>query len=318
MNRQTAAPSRADEAPSGPVDGPTTTHLLSSAHRTETPFDPADGPGRLVWHGWNTHRQHRRPIVLLHGGAGSWRHWLRTIPHLASHDAVWAPDLPGLGESDMLPKPYGPDRVAGIVAAGLRQILRETVGQTLGDGDGCDLAGFSFGAIAAGHVAANHPDLVRTLTLVGAGALGVARAPITLVPVRNKAGVERRDANRTNLLKLMIADPARIDDETLDIQDWNTNHARVNSVGFASSTLLLDALRRVRCPIGAIWGERDHAARPLLDSRIAAIHAVQPDAPVVVVPGAGHWVSHEVPSAFNAALDDILRQLRARPSAGPA
>jgi len=303
-------PSRADDAPSGPVDGSATAYLLSSAHRTETPFALMDGPGRLVWHGWNPHRQQRRPIVLLHGGAGSWRHWLRTIPALASHDAVWAPDLPGLGESDMPPKPYGPDRVAGIVAAGLRQILPGE--------EGCDLVGFSFGAIAAGHVAANHPALVRTLTLVGAGALGVARAPVTLVPVRNKAGAERREANRTNLLKLMIADPARIDDETLDIQDWNASHARVNSLGFASSTLLLDALRRVRCPIAAIWGEHDHAAKPLLDSRIAAIHAVQPDAPVVVIPGAGHWVSHEAPAAFNAALDDILRQLRARPTAGPA
>jgi len=288
--------------------------LLSSAHRTETPFDSADGSGRLVWHAWNTVGQHHRPIVLLHGGAGSWRHWVRAIPHLASREAVWAPDLPGLGESDMPPKPYGPGRVAEIVAAGLRQIL----GQIRHDGDGCDLVGFSFGAIAAGHVAANHPALVRTLTLVGAGALGVARAPINLVPVRNKAGAERRDANRTNLLQLMIADPACIDDETLDIQDWNASHARVNSVSFAGSTLLLDALRRVSCPMGAIWGERDHAASPLLDSRIAAIHTVQPDAPVVVIPDAGHWVSHEAPYAFNAALDDMLRRLLARPGKGPS
>jgi 2-hydroxy-6-oxonona-2,4-dienedioate hydrolase len=308
MNTQTATPPCADNAPSGPVDGPTTTRLVSSAYRTETQFDPADGTGRLVWHGWNTQRDHGRPIVLLHGGAGSWRHWMRAIPHLATYDAVWAPDLPGLGESDMPPMPYDPDRVAGIIAAGLRQILR--------DADGCDLVGFSFGAIAAGHVAANHPALVRTLTLVGAGALGVARAPITLVPVRNKTGAERRDANRTNLLQLMIADPDRIDDETLNIQDWNTSRARVSSVGFAGSSLLLDALRRVSCPIGAIWGEHDHAARPLLDSRIAAIRSIQADAPVVVIPGAGHWVSHEAPRTFNATLDGILRQLRARPAAG--
>ncbi len=300
----------ADDAPPCPLDGLKVAGVLASAQRTETAFDGAGVAGRLVWHGWNRDHHAVRPIVLLHGGAGSWRHWVRAIPHLATRGAVWAPDLPGLGESDMPPVPYGPDAVAAIVAAGLRRIL---------DGcDGCDLVGFSFGAIAAGHVAARYPELVRTLTLVGAGALGVARAPITLVPVRDKVGADRREANRTNLLRLMIADPARIDDETLDLQDWNASHARVNSVSFASSTLLLDALWHVRCPIGAIWGALDHAATPLLDSRIAAIRSVQPDAPVVVVPGAGHWVSHEAPSAFNAALDDILRQLRAGPGRGGA
>ena len=308
MNEQAATLPRADASPAGQANGPETAAVLATARRAETSFETGDGDGRLVWHGWQpAHRDDglpQRPVVLLHGGAGSWRHWVRAIPALARRRTVWAPDLPGLGSSDMPPRPYGPDRVAGILAAGLREILGE---------DGvCDLVGFSFGAMAGGHVAANHPALVRTLTLVGAGALGIARAPITLVPVRDKTGLGRRDANRANLLALMIADAARIDDETLAIQDWNASRARVNSVGFAGGTSLLDALRRVRCPIGAIWGERDQVAAPLLESRIAAIRSVRPDAPVAVIPGAGHWVSHEAAPSFNAALDDMLATLRGR------
>lgn len=282
-------------ANTGPVE-----RLLAAAERIETAFDPASGTGKLVWHRWGQ----GAPVVLLHGGAGSWRHWVRNIEALlAANRAVWAPDLPGLGESDPPPRPYEPDRAAEITAAGLAALLPP--------GEGCDLVGFSFGAVIAGHLAARHPDLVRALVLVGAGALGVQRGPINLVPVRDLQGQARENANRTNLLELMIADPARVDALALSIQDWNVAHARVNSVSFASSTVLLDVLPQVRCRIGAIWGEHDHAARPLLADRIAALRTVQPDLPVEVVPGAGHWVAFEAANAFNGALARVLGALHA-------
>ena len=40
------------------------------------------------------------PTVLLHGGSGSWNHWVRNIDALlASGRQVIAPDLPGFGDS---------------------------------------------------------------------------------------------------------------------------------------------------------------------------------------------------------------------------
>jgi pimeloyl-ACP methyl ester carboxylesterase len=276
-------------AANAPVDS-----LLRSARRMQTEFEPADGPGHLVWHAWG-----QGPVVvLLHGGAGSWRHWVHTIPALSNRYTVLAPDLPGLGESTMPPMPFEPKRVAGIVAAGLRQLLPAN--------STCALVGFSFGAMVAGHLAAAFPDLVHRLILVGAGSLGVPRAPIDLETVRDKQGETRQAANRTNLSRLMIADPRRIDELALAIQDWNVTRARVTSVGFAGASLLLDALRQVSCPIGAIWGERDHVAVPLLDRRIAALHSVRPDAVAQVIPKAGHWVAYEAPDLFNAALTRLL------------
>lgn len=268
--------------------------LLARARRTVTPFPPADGPGQLVWHSWGS----GPPLVLLHGGAGSWRHWVHTIPALMDRFTVHAPDLPGLGDSSAPPKPYGPARVASILAAGLRH--------TLPPATPCRLVGFSFGSIAAGHLVAAAPTLVADLVLVGPAALGLPRAPITLVPVRTETGEARRDANRTNLLRLMIADPARIDPLALEIQDWNATRARVNSVGFAGSTLLLDALRGASCPIAAIYGALDQVAVSDLPGRIAALLSVRPGMSVTVVPGAGHWVMYEAPDAFNAALLALL------------
>ena len=268
--------------------------LLATAQRIETSIASADG-GTLVWHHWG----HGAPVVLLHGGAGSWRHWVRNIDALlAAGRSVLAPDLPGLGESDLPPRPYQPGSAAAIVAAGLATLLPA--------GAACDLVGFSFGAVIAGHLTAQHPHLVRSLVLVGSGALGVKRGPVKLVPVRDLQGQAREEANRANLLQLMISDPARVDALALSIQDWNVAHARVNSIGFASSTSLLDALYKVQCRIGAIWGENDQPARPLLGERIAALRTVQPDLPVAIIPDAGHWVAFEAASAFNDALAGIL------------
>ena len=278
--------------------------MLSSARRTSTAFEAADGPGTVIWHAWGK----GPPVVLLHGGAGSWRHWALNIPALVrAGRQVIAPDLPGLGESSLPPPPFHPARVADIVAAGLRE--------TLPAGSACDLVGFSFGSIVAGLLTAQHPALVRSLTLVGAGGLGVRRADITLESVRDKQGEAREAAHRENLLRLMIADPARIDALALSLQEWNASHARANSVGFAGRPLLRDALQQVNCPLGAIWGEHDQSAGGRLDERIGVLRSLRPGLPVEVIPAAGHWVAFEAPEAFDAALGRMLA--RHQQTSGP-
>ena len=84
-----ASPRSAVSAAPAPVE-----RLLGLAQRTTTAFDAASGEGQVVWHRWGR----GAPVVLLHGGAGSWRHWVRNVDALlAAGRTVWAPDLPGLG-----------------------------------------------------------------------------------------------------------------------------------------------------------------------------------------------------------------------------
>ena len=71
--------------------------LLKTATRTETPC----GAGTLVWHVWGQATRHPAwpPLVLLHGGSGSWTHWLRNINALVDAGRwVLVPDLPGFGD----------------------------------------------------------------------------------------------------------------------------------------------------------------------------------------------------------------------------
>ena len=50
----------------------------------------------MVWRVWGS----GEPLVLFHGGSGSWTHWIRNIPELSRHYELWVPDIPGLGEFD--------------------------------------------------------------------------------------------------------------------------------------------------------------------------------------------------------------------------
>src|SRR5580698_8450851 len=130
--------------------------LERAAQRMETPC----GDGVMVWRAWGD----GPVLVLLHGGAGSWRHWAHNIGDLSRDYRLLVPDLPGLGESAMLPAPQTAETVAAILAAGIDRILGPDVTY--------DLAGFSFGGTAAGCLAARHGARVRSLTLVCSGGVG--------------------------------------------------------------------------------------------------------------------------------------------------
>lgn len=263
--------------------------LRAAARRHETPC----GEGRMVWHEWGEGAPGEAPVVLLHGGSGSWRHWARNIPALAARHRVLAADLPGLGESDMPPRPDSPDAIAAIVAAGVAALLGPARYR---------LVGFSFGAMIGGHVARQAPERLANFTLVGAGAMGLRRRPTPMQPVRSLEGPAREAANRANLAALMLAHPERIDGAALALQDWHVRHARLRSRPFAGTTALRDALEGLAVPLAGIWGELDSTATPWLQDRLDLLRALQPGVALAVVPDAGHWVMWEAPEAFNAAL----------------
>jgi pimeloyl-ACP methyl ester carboxylesterase len=266
--------------------------LEDASTRITTPC----GDGELMWHSWGQ----GPALVLLHGGSGSWRHWARTIPAFAGQWRVLAPDHPGLGESALPPAPYSPFSMAAIIAQGLETLLAP--------GERYDLVGFSFGGLIAGHLAAQHGDRVRTLTINGSGGLGVARMPTPLEKVRNKTGAERVEAHRTNLARLMIHDVARIDALALAIQGWNSDHARLDSRQFALTMTLSEAITAATAPLNAIWGERDATGWPHIEDRRTALQALRPAVDFRIVPGAGHWTAYEAPEPFNAILREFLER----------
>ncbi|EHM00380.1 hydrolase, alpha/beta domain protein [Acetobacteraceae bacterium AT-5844] len=273
--------------------------FLASLEASATRHETAAPGGPLVWHEWGQ----GEPLVLLHGGAGSWRHWTRNIPVLAKEWRVLAPDMPGLGES-AAPPDFDIWDYARLLTSGLDRLI--------GAGTRYHLAGFSFGGVTSGHIAAldgrEGTGRLRSVTLIGAGALGLRRDPVTLSSVRNKQGEARTEAHRANLAALMIADPARIDALALRIQAWNSDHARLRSPRLIRDGALREAVREITAPLNVIYGEHDAIAYPYMDERVQLFHALRPDVRMQIIPQAGHWVAFEAAEVFNPLLAGWLRE----------
>lgn len=272
--------------------------FLDRLERAAARMQTKCGDGTMVWRSWG-----EGPVlVLLHGGAGSWRHWAHNIDDLSRDHRLLVPDLPGLGESANLPLPHTADAVAAILAHGIDRIL--------GPDATYDLAGFSFGGTASGCLAAVHGARVRSLTLICSGGVGPSANNVELLKVRHLTGEARVAAHRTNLNRLMIADPAKIDALALLIQDWNTRHSRLKTPLLSRGGALRTALQTVHVPVNGIWGGLDPPANPRAHEREAALRAIRPDVNFHMIAGAGHWVAYEAPAKFNATLREMLRRTR--------
>lgn len=263
----------------------------AAAERFETPC----GEGTLVWRRWGSGGP---PLVLLHGGYGSWTHWVRNVIPLSRQFSVYACDLPGLGESATPPEPWTASGLAAIIAEGLDIVLPR--------GARPHMAGFSFGGVIGGSVAVQLGDRLKGFIVVGSNGLGLERSPTPLERVPADATEDQEFAvHRYNLNQLMIADPDRIDELALYLQKTNHARARMRSRRFSRSGALIEALPQIKARLDGIWGERDATAYPHVDERARILRSVQPGARFAVLPGAGHWAQFEAAERFNEILAEF-------------
>jgi pimeloyl-ACP methyl ester carboxylesterase len=256
--------------------------------------------GAMVWRQWGQ----GRPLVLLHGASGSWTHWIRNVLPLAERLRVLAPDMPGYGDSDVPPEPHTADALADLVTTGIDQLLPPPAA--------FDLAGFSFGAIIGGLVAARLGTRVRTLILIGPGGLGLIPAePRPLL--RLEPGMDARairHVHRENLRVLMLARAESADDLAVRLQIDNVRRSRFKSGTIPVSDVLRRALPAVRAHLAGIWGGRDaFTGHHLVESR-QLLAEMDPTIEARVIEPAGHWVNYEAAAEVNALLIEWLTRRR--------
>ena len=257
------------------------------------------------------------PVVLLHGWPQTSRCWVGVAPALAAAGyTVFAPDLPGLGESDPLPDGYGKDAQAEV----LRAVLDD-----LGVGGQVRLIGHDIGGYVAFSWARIHPGEVARLaivdtTLPGLGlerAMDVARGGrwhhgffmTPDVPEMLIAGSE--DAFFAwwfgRLAKNQAAfPPAAIAATTAtyrgrDALARSFGHYRALLDDGRVNAAWLDAGGRLTMPVAAIGGGLSLGESVARDLRAAA-----PDLEMIVIDGAGHFVAEEQPEPF---VEHVVRFL---------
>lgn len=253
-----------------------------------------DHAGRVTcWREFGAGSGTGTPVVLLHGGHGSWLHWIRNIEALAASHRVLVPDMPGYGDSDAPDPQGGFGALVGAVTASIDTLLgRDTP---------FDLAGFSFGGVVAGRVALQHGS-VRKLALLGAVGHGLRRRQAA--PMLDWRDTEDEDAMlaklRHNLGVLMLHGP--VDPLALEIHRRCCEHTRYHSKRTSLSPVLTETLRQLDLPMRMLWGEHD----PTGDPREVgpAWQGARAERELQVVRAAGHWVQYEAADEVNWQLLD--------------
>jgi len=264
---------------------------VDKAKRIELPTPS----GMQVWHVWN--EAAANPLVLLHGGSGSWNHWVRNVLPLSESRAVWALDTPGLGDSELPIGAEDADDLSVPLAQGLKALFKE---------EPVDMVGFSFGGLMAGFLAAQQPLRTKRMVLVGVPGLGLSNNIPNMRGFRaNMTHEERMVVHRNNLLAIMLHDEKNITPELLAMQEHNVLRDRLRRRRIARSDVLLSLQKHWTCEVHGIWGQQDalyEGALHLIPDLLTDCQLKQFD----IIEGAGHWVQFEAADAFNQILQARL------------
>ncbi len=267
------------------------------------------------------------PALFVHGLGGSSTNWTDLMGVLSPTLDGVALDLPGFGRSAPLPS-YG-------LGVHVRAVVRLLEQQERGP---VHLFGNSLGGAVATRVAAQRPDLVRTLTLVSPALPDLRlrrgvdpRLPLLLVPGvsgvvarRSRAQSARRRAQA--VLDLCFGDPSRIAPERLAEAAEEVRrrdglpHASAALVGSLRGLIaaqvdrgprnLWRLARRVQAPTLLVWGDLDR----LVDVRVAPrAQASLRGSRLLVLPGVGHVAQMERPDL----VAEAFLSLRADAALGP-
>jgi len=255
---------------------------------------------KICWRSWGE----GKPVIFLHGGYGSWAHWIKqAIPFSKTYN-VLIPDMPGFGESDDLPLPHTPEKIASNIADTLQELISKDVLPII--------CGFSFGGLIAGHLSYSliergiNPE---KLILVGPGGLGAKRGEMkNMIPRHSKMTEEEvYQAHKTNLEILMMHDKKKVDEWSVHIQKQNTDAHRIKSRPISSTDTLARVLKKQNIPLYVLWGEKDASVGIYLEDRMAILRNVNNKVRFHVEFNLGHWIMYENEIIFNKILGDIIQ-----------
>lgn len=255
---------------------------------------------KVCWRSWGK----GKPLILLHGGYGSWAHWIKQAIPFSENYNVLIPDMPGFGESEDLTLPHTPEKISANIA--------ETLLKLISPEETPIICGFSFGGLIAGHLSYNlierglNPE---KLILVGPGGLGAKRGEMRNMIARHSKMSEEEiyQAHKTNLEILMMHDATKVDDWSVHIQKQNTDAHRIKSRPISSTDTLARILEKQDVPLFLLWGEKDASVGVYLEDRMSILRDINSKVRFHVEYNLGHWIMYENDVVFNKILNNFIQ-----------
>ncbi|MEE8443686.1 MAG: alpha/beta fold hydrolase [Dehalococcoidia bacterium] len=249
-----------------------------------------------------------QPLVLLHGLGASVVAWRRNIPALTERYAVYAPDLPGHGESAKPDIKYSLETGTRFTLEFITALRLERV----------VLVGNSLGGLLALATALRNPDRVQALVLVDAAGLGRELAwPLRLATLPGIGSILAAADVRsgTRFMRRVFHRPERIEpdvyEELLRVRKLpgvrravlRALREGVTLLGLRSSRVLHRHLVSLPVPTLVVWGQEDRIL-PAEHARRIARQA--PNVCVRILPDCGHWPQMEMDREFNQTVMGFL------------
>ena len=248
-----------------------------------------------------------RPLVLVHGFAGSIYTWHRLVPLLADRFTVYALDLPGFGLSDK-PSDYAYDMQSqGRLVLGFMDALGLKTAA---------LAGHSMGGIVVSCSAIEAPARVDALVLIEPGFyssqtpafLGYLFFPLD----RLMARLFYTRAFCRIFLSGSYYDTSLVTDEVIDAYMAPTRtpgalDALVRMLQYSRPKQYDGLTERIDRPTLIVWGENKRNANMPAKLQIAArIKREIRVSRLVSIAESGHYVQEEKPTELARAMGDFL------------
>ena len=308
--------------------------MRSDVRLSDAPL-PAHGGVRPVWPGSQVGELFvrrcpggREPGLFVHGLGGSATNWTDLMGLLEGVVDSEAVDLPGFGRS--APPTSGRYTVGAHARAVIAHLERSGRGAV-------HLFGNSLGGAVSTRVAADRPDLVRTLTLVSPALPNLRRTrgsdprlPLLLLPgLSALAGrwlaAQPPEQRARAVLELCFGDPSLVPTERLteaaeEVRRRNgLSHAQealtASFRGLVASYLVRGErsvwarAARVQAPTLLVWGDRDRLVDVAIAPRAARTY---PDVRLLVLRGVGHVAQMERPDVVARAFLGMLEELAER------
>ena len=255
------------------------------------------------------------PLVLIHGDATSALDWSWVLPSLAATHRVYAPDLPGFGDSAKPNRDYSLEFFTQFLADFLDALGIERA----------VLAGNSLGGIIALRFALAHSEQVAALVLVDSSGLGHSITPLLsqlTIPLYGEVAISGCQtpvgAKMRSWLRaaLFFAHPFQTPAVWLEEQErmaqmsgflaasLSSLRAQLNI--FGQYQVLLDSLPQLQMPTLVVWGTDDKVI-PKEHGQAAVSRLKQGQ--LALIPDCGHIPHIERPEEFTAQLSQFLTKV---------
>jgi 3-oxoadipate enol-lactonase len=183
----------------------------------------------------------------------------------------------------------------------------------------CHFVGLSMGGFVGMRIAARHPKLLRSLSLLATAPDAEPRAH--LPRYRLLTMVVRHLGPRPVLSQIMpimfgpsfLTDPQREEDRARWTRQLRRNARTIHRAvtGVIERERCADELANIRCPVLVLHGDEDRA---ISRSRALASYQAIAGARFVAIEAAGHTMSVENPAAVTAALRAFLSEVGGGPA----